>query len=110
MTNEVALSQVGIIICLEASRVARNNAEWYRLLDLCAVTDTLIGDNDGVYQKVSAPVTVRVNKKSLLERILGLTPYILGGLIAAIAITVAILFFMKKRKPSAPVTVFPPTS
>ena len=36
MTNEVALSQVGIIVCLEASRVARNNAEWYRLLDLCA--------------------------------------------------------------------------
>ena len=33
MTNEVALGQVGIILCLEASRVARNNAEWYRLLD-----------------------------------------------------------------------------
>ena len=44
MTNEVAMGQVGIIVCLEASRVARNNAEWYRLLDLCAVTDTLIGD------------------------------------------------------------------
>ena len=49
MTNEVAMGQVGIIICLEASRVARNNAEWYRLLDLCAVTDTLIGDLDGLY-------------------------------------------------------------
>jgi DNA invertase Pin-like site-specific DNA recombinase len=49
MTNEVALSQVGIILCLEASRVARNNAEWYRLLDLCAVTNTLIGDLDGIY-------------------------------------------------------------
>jgi len=49
MTNEVALGQVGIIVCLEASRVARNNAEWYRLLDLCAVTDTLIGDLDGIY-------------------------------------------------------------
>jgi DNA invertase Pin-like site-specific DNA recombinase len=49
MTNEVAMGQVGIILCLEASRVARNNAEWYRLLDLCAVTDTLIGDLDGLY-------------------------------------------------------------
>ena len=49
MINEVALGQVGILICLEASRVARNNAEWYRLLDLCAVTDTLIGDRDGIY-------------------------------------------------------------
>ena len=49
MTQEVGLGQVGIILCLEASRIARNNAEWYRLLELCAVTDTLIGDLDGLY-------------------------------------------------------------
>ena len=49
MTQEVALGQVGIILCLEASRIARNNAEWYRLLELCGVTDTLIGDLDGLY-------------------------------------------------------------
>jgi DNA invertase Pin-like site-specific DNA recombinase len=34
---------------LEVSRMARNNADWYRLLDLCSMTDTLIGDADGVY-------------------------------------------------------------
>jgi len=49
MTNEVAMGQVGIILCREASRIARNNAEWYRLLELCGVTDTLIGDIDGLY-------------------------------------------------------------
>lgn len=49
LTQEVALGQVGLILCLEASRVARNNAEWYRLLDLCGVTNTLIGDTDGLY-------------------------------------------------------------
>jgi DNA invertase Pin-like site-specific DNA recombinase len=49
MINEVALGQVGVILCLEASRIARNNAEWYRLLELCGVTDTLIGDIDGLY-------------------------------------------------------------
>jgi len=49
MTQEVGLSQVGIILCLEASRIARNNAEWYRLLELCGVTDTLLGDLDGLY-------------------------------------------------------------
>ena len=49
MTHEVAMGQIGIILCLEASRLARNNAEWYRLLELCAVTDTLIGDLDGLY-------------------------------------------------------------
>jgi DNA invertase Pin-like site-specific DNA recombinase len=49
MIQEVGLGQVGIILCLEASRIARNNAEWYRLLELCGVTDTLIGDLDGLY-------------------------------------------------------------
>jgi DNA invertase Pin-like site-specific DNA recombinase len=49
LTSEVALGQVGIILGLEVSRLARNNADWYRLLELCGLTDTLIGDNDGVY-------------------------------------------------------------
>jgi len=49
MTAEVALGHVGIVLGLEASRLARNNADWYRLLDLCGMTDTLIGDSDGVY-------------------------------------------------------------
>src|SRR5258708_5997785 len=49
MTAEVALGHVGIVLGLEVSRLARNNANWYRLLDLCAVTDTLIGDSDGLY-------------------------------------------------------------
>jgi DNA invertase Pin-like site-specific DNA recombinase len=49
LTSEVALAHVGIVLGLEVSRLARNNADWYRLLELCGVTDTLIGDNDGVY-------------------------------------------------------------
>jgi len=49
MTAEVALRHVGIVLGLEVSRLARNNADWYRLLDLCALTDTLIGDADGLY-------------------------------------------------------------
>jgi DNA invertase Pin-like site-specific DNA recombinase len=49
MTAEVALGHVGLILSIEVSRVARNNADWYQLLDLCSVTDTLIGDEDGLY-------------------------------------------------------------
>ncbi|HEY6371324.1 MAG TPA: recombinase family protein, partial [Candidatus Sulfotelmatobacter sp.] len=49
LTSDVALARVGIVLGLEVSRLARNNADWYRLLELCGVTDTLIGDNDGVY-------------------------------------------------------------
>jgi len=53
MTSEVALGRVGIVIGIEVARLARNNAEWYRLLDLCGLTDTLIADNDGIYHSGS---------------------------------------------------------
>lgn len=46
---EVALGQVGIILALEVSRLARNNAAWYRLLDLAGVCDALVADADGIY-------------------------------------------------------------
>ena len=49
MVAEIALGQVGIILALEASRLARDNAAWYRLLDLAGVCDTLVADADGVY-------------------------------------------------------------
>lgn len=49
MAAEVALAHVGIVLGLEVSRLARNNTDWYRLLDLCAMTNTLIGDADGLY-------------------------------------------------------------
>src|SRR6266704_3626216 len=49
MAADVALAKVGIVLGLEVSRLARNNADWYRLLDLCGMTDTLIADADGVY-------------------------------------------------------------
>lgn len=38
---------------LEVSRLARNNADWYRLIDLCGLSDTLIGDADGLYEPIS---------------------------------------------------------
>ena len=49
LISMVALGGVGIVFGLEVSRLARNNRDWYQLLDLCSVTDTLIGDGDGVY-------------------------------------------------------------
>jgi DNA invertase Pin-like site-specific DNA recombinase len=49
LTAEVALAHVGIVFGLEVLRMARNNADWYRLFDLCSITDTLVGDNDGLY-------------------------------------------------------------
>ncbi|MGH2667764.1 MAG: recombinase family protein, partial [bacterium] len=49
LVADVGLGQVGLILGIEVSRLARNNADWYHLLDLCALTDTLIADGDGLY-------------------------------------------------------------
>jgi DNA invertase Pin-like site-specific DNA recombinase len=49
LTAEVALGHVGLVLGLEVSRLARNNADWRRLIDLCGLANTLIGDADGVY-------------------------------------------------------------
>ena len=46
---EVSLGNAGIVMGLEVSRLARNNADWQRLLQLCAFSDTLILDQDGLY-------------------------------------------------------------
>src|SRR5258708_1808236 len=49
LTAEVALAHVGIVLGVELSRLSRNNADWYRLLDLCGLTGTLLADEDGIY-------------------------------------------------------------
>lgn len=49
LVADVGLGHVGLVLGIEVSRLARNNADWYQLLDLCALTDTLIADGDGVY-------------------------------------------------------------
>jgi DNA invertase Pin-like site-specific DNA recombinase len=49
LVAEVSLSRAGIVLGLECSRLARNSADWHQLLELCAMTDTLICDEDGLY-------------------------------------------------------------
>ena len=49
LVSEVGLGRAGIVLGLEVSRLARNSAEWHRLLEICALTDTLIMDEDGIY-------------------------------------------------------------
>jgi DNA invertase Pin-like site-specific DNA recombinase len=49
MASDVALGRIGIVLGLEVSRLARNNSDWYRLLDLAGMTDTLIADAEGIY-------------------------------------------------------------
>src|SRR5437867_6370595 len=49
LVMDVSMGRAGIVMGLEVSRLARNNADWHRLLEICALSDTLILDEDGVY-------------------------------------------------------------
>jgi DNA invertase Pin-like site-specific DNA recombinase len=49
LAAEVGLGRAGIVMGLEVSRLARNSADWHRLLEICALTQTLILDEDGLY-------------------------------------------------------------
>jgi DNA invertase Pin-like site-specific DNA recombinase len=49
LVTEVSLERAGIVLGLEVSRLARNSTDWHRLLEICALTDTLILDEDGLY-------------------------------------------------------------
>jgi len=49
LVAEVGLGHVGLVMGLEVSRLARNNTDWHRLLEICALTDTLLLDEDGLY-------------------------------------------------------------
>jgi DNA invertase Pin-like site-specific DNA recombinase len=53
LVSDVGLGRAGIVMGLEVSRLARNNADWQRLLEICALADTLILDEDGVYDPAS---------------------------------------------------------
>src|SRR3989441_7499000 len=49
LVGDVGIGRAGIVMGLEVSRLARNSSDWHRLLEICALSDTLILDEDGVY-------------------------------------------------------------
>jgi DNA invertase Pin-like site-specific DNA recombinase len=49
LVAEVSMGRAGVVLGLEVSRLARNNSDWHRLLEICALSDTLIVDEDGIY-------------------------------------------------------------
>ena len=52
LVSEVGLDHVGIVLGIEMSRLARSGREWHQLLELCALSGTLLGDPDGIYDPV----------------------------------------------------------
>lgn len=51
---EVSLDQVGIVLGIEMSRLARSNKDWHQLIELCAMFRTLLADQDGLYDPTRA--------------------------------------------------------
>ena len=49
LVSEVSLGQVGIVLMLEASRLARNSSDWHRLIELCGLSHTLLADEGAIY-------------------------------------------------------------
>jgi DNA invertase Pin-like site-specific DNA recombinase len=49
LVTDVSLGRAGVVMGLEVSRLARNSTDWHRLLEICALADTLILDEDGIY-------------------------------------------------------------
>jgi Resolvase, N terminal domain len=70
LVAEVALGRAGLVMGLEASRLARSNSDWYQLLDLCGVTGTLIAGGDGIDDPAaySGPPGARAERDDLRGR------------------------------------------
>lgn len=69
LVAEVSLNKVGIIFGLEVSRLARNNREFYHLIDLCSLFDTLIADQDGIYHPANSNDRMLLGMKSTISEI-----------------------------------------
>lgn len=69
LMTEVSLGRVGLVMGLEVSRLARNNADWARLLEMCAITDTLILDEDGIYDPTNFNDRLLLNMKGTFSEV-----------------------------------------
>jgi DNA invertase Pin-like site-specific DNA recombinase len=56
LVAEVGMGKAGIVLGLEVSRLARNNADWHRLLEICGLAGTLILDEDGLYDQRTSTI------------------------------------------------------
>ena len=68
LVSEVSLGHAGLVLGLEVSRLARNSTDWHRLVELCALSDTLILDEDGLYdcQDFNDRLTLGLNRPASL--------------------------------------------
>ena len=68
LVAEVGMGRAGIVLGVEVSRLARNSTDWHRLLEICALSETLILDEDGVEETVRNAHASTLDWRSLLRR------------------------------------------
>ncbi len=69
LMSEVTMGRAGIVLSLEVSRLARNCSDWHRLVEVCALTETLILDQDGLYDPTSTNHQLVLGIKGLLSAV-----------------------------------------
>ena len=69
LVAEVGLGRVGLVMGLEVSRLARNSTDWHQLLEICALTETLILDEDGIYDPNQFNVRLLLGMKVALSEV-----------------------------------------
>ena len=69
LTARVSLSEVGLILSLDVTRLARNCSDWYPLLDICGLRNCLIADRDGVYDPGSANGRLLLGLKGTISEV-----------------------------------------
>ena len=67
LLSEIAQGLVGIVLSYESARLSRNCGDWYRLLDMCALGNCLIGDRDGVYDSSNSNGRLLLGMKGMLS-------------------------------------------
>lgn len=67
LVSEVALSKAGLVMGLEVSRLARNSADWHRLIELCSLAGALILDEDGIYDPANFNDRLRLGLKGTMS-------------------------------------------
>jgi len=82
MVAEVSLGRAGIVLGLECSRLARNSADWHQLLELCAMTGTLICDEDGLYDPRSFNDRLLLGLKGTMAELHFIKARLRGGMLS----------------------------
>ena len=67
LMTEVSLNHVGIVLGLELSRLSRSNKEWHHLIDVCGIFNTLLCDQDGVYDPLDSNDRLLLGMKSAMS-------------------------------------------